>query len=77
MWADPYLQVINITTEDISVGRVDTIMLTDTNIYSLDLNFINLQASQVGNYTCGSAFIEGQNSDLFTLPRQISVSVQG
>ena len=77
MWADPYLEVINMTTGDISVGSgLDTNMLMNTNTYSLDLNFNNLQASQVGNYTCGSAFIE-RNSEPFILRRQISVFVQG
>ena len=77
IWADQYLQVINMTTGDISVGSgLDTNMLTDTNTYSLDLNFNNLQATQVGIYTCGSAFIE-RDSEPFILRRQISVSVQG
>ena len=77
MWADPDLQVINMTTGDLSVGRLDTNMLTDTNIYIRNLNFLSLRASQVGNYTCGSAFIEGRNNDAFTLPRHFIVSVQG
>ena len=77
MWSDQYLQIINMTTGDISVGSgLDTNMLTDTNMYSLDLNFNNLQVSQVGNYTCGSAFNE-QDSTPFILPRHFIVSVQG
>ena len=75
MWADPYLQVINMTTGDISVGSgLYTKMFMNT--YSLDLNFNNLQASQVGNYTCGSAFNE-QDSEPFILQRQFIISVQG
>ena len=77
IWIDQHLQVINMTTGDISVGNaLDTDMFMNTNTYSLDLNFNNLQASQVGNYTCGSAFNEQDNKP-FILPRQISVSVQG
>ena len=77
IWTDPYLQVINMTTGDISVSSgLDTKMFMNINTYSLDLNFNNLQASQVGNYTCGSAFNE-QDSKPFILPRQFIVSVQG
>ena len=77
IWTDQYLQVINMTTGDISVGNgLDTKMFMNINTYSLDLNFNNLQASQVGNYTCGSAFNE-QDSKPFILPRQFIVSVQG
>ena len=77
LWADQYLHVINMTTGDISVSSgLDTNMLMNTNTYSLDLNFNNLQASQVGKYTCGTAFIE-QNSEPFILRRQFIVSVQG
>ena len=77
MWTDPYLQIINMTTGGISVGnRLYNNMFMNTNTYSLDLNFNNLQASQVGNYTCDSAFNE-QDSKPFILPRQFIVSVQG
>ena len=78
LWADPDLQVINMTTGDLSVGSgLYTNMLTDTNIYTRNLNFLSLQASQVGNYTCGSRFNEGQGNDSFTLARHFIVSVQG
>ena len=77
IWTDQHLQVINMTTGDISVGkRLDTNIFMETNTYSLDLNFNNLQASQVGRYTCGSTFIE-QNNKPFILPRQFIVSIQG
>ena len=77
LWADQYLQVINMTTGDISVSSgLDTNMFMNTNTYSLDLNFNNLQASQVGRYTCGTAFI-GSDSEPFILLRQFIVSVQG
>ena len=77
MWADPYLQVINMTTGDISVGDgLNTKMLMNSNTHSLELNFNNLQASQVGKYTCGTAFIEW-DSEPFILPRQFIVSVEG
>ena len=76
MWSDQELQIINMTTGDISVGSgLDTNMLTDTETYSLDLNFLNLQVSQVGNYTCGSVFIE-MDSEPFILPRHFIASVQ-
>ena len=75
IWTDPYLQVINMTTGDISVrNELYTKMLMNT--YSLDLNFNNLQASQVGNYTCGSTFNK-QDNEPFILSRQLIVSVQG
>ena len=78
IWADQELQIINMTTGDISVGsELDTNMLTDSNTYSLDLNFLNLQVSQVGNYTCGSEFNEGQDNESFRLQRNFIVSVQG
>ena len=77
IWTDPYLQFINMATGNLSVSSgLDTKMFMNINTYSLDLNFSNLQASQVGNYTCDSAFNE-KDSKPFILPRQISVSVQG
>ena len=77
IWADQYLQVINVTTGDISVGNgLDTNIFMNTSTYSLDLNFTNLQASQVGKYTCCSTFNE-QDSEPFILQRQFIVSVQG
>ena len=76
MWADQYTNPINVTTGVVSVGSLDTIMLMDTNIYTRNLNFRGLQASQVGRYTCGSAFIE-RDSEPFILPRHFIVSVQG
>ena len=77
VWTDPYLQVINMTTGDISVGNaLNTDIFMNTNTYSLNLNFTNLQASQVGRYTCHSTFIE-QKSEPFILQRQFIVSVQG
>ena len=76
-WANPYLQVINMTSREISVcNALDTNMFMNTNTYSLDLNFTNLQASQVGRYTCHSTFNE-QDSEPFILPRHFIVSVQG
>ena len=75
IWTDQDNNPINMTAGDLSVGSgLDTNMLMDT--YLLDLNFINLQASQVGKYTCGSTFIE-QNNKPFILLRQFIVSVQG
>ena len=78
VWTDPYLQVIiNMTTGDISVGNaLNTDIFMNTNTYPLNLNFTNLQASQVGRYTCYSTFIE-QESEPFILQRQFIVSVQG
>ena len=77
IWSDQYLQVINMTTGDISVGGgLYTKMFMNINTYSLDLNFNNLQASQVGNYTCSSAFNE-QDSKPLILQRQFIVSVLG
>ena len=77
MWADPYLQIINMTTGDISVGNgLYTDKFMNTNTYSLDLNFNNLQASQVGRYTCDTIFNE-QNIETFILSRQFIVSLQG
>ena len=77
IWTNQHLQIINMTTGDISVGKgLDTNIFMDTNTYSLDLNFNNLQASQVGKYTCGSTFIE-QNNKPFILLRQFIVSIQG
>ena len=77
MWTDPYLQFINMTTGNLSVGSgLYTDMLMDINTYSLDLNFNNLQASQVGRYTCHSTFIE-QDNEPFILQRHFVVSVQG
>ena len=77
IWGDQYLQVINMTTGDISVGSgLYTKMFMNINTYSLDLNFNNLQAYLVGRYTCGSAFNE-QDSNPFILTREFIVSVQG
>ena len=75
IWTDQDKNPINMTTGDLSVGSgLDTNMLMDT--YSLDLNFNNLQASQVGNYTCGLTFNEWDNKP-FILLRHFIVSVQG
>ena len=75
IWTDQDKNPINMTTGDLSVGSgLDTNMLMDT--YSLDLNFNNLQASQVGRYTCHSTFNE-QDSEPFILSRHFNVSVQG
>ena len=77
MWTDQDRNPINMTTGDLSVGSgLDTNTLLDTNTYSLELNFNNLQTSQVGRYTCCSTFIE-QDNELFILPRHFIVSVQG
>ena len=77
MWTDPYLQIINMTTGGISVGnRLYNNMFMNTNTYSLDLNFNNLQVSQVGRYTCGIPFNE-KNIETFIITRQYIVSVQG
>ena len=77
IWTDPYLQFINMTTGNLSVSSgLDANMFMNTNTYPLDLNFNNLQASQVGRYTCYSTFIE-QDSEPFILQRQFIVSVQG
>ena len=77
MWTDQDRNPINMTTGDLSVSSgLDTNTLLDTNTYTLELNFNNLQASQVGRYTCHSTFIERDN-DLFILPRHFIVSVQG
>ena len=75
IWTDQDSNPINMTTGDLSVGSgLDTNMLMDT--YSLDLNFNNLQASQVGRYTCHSTFNE-QDREPFILSRHFNVSVQG
>ena len=76
IWADQDTIPINITTGDLSVGSLDTDILIDTNIYTRNLNFLSLQASQVGSYTCGSAFNE-LDSEPFILRRYFIVSVQG
>ena len=77
MWSDPYLQIINMTTGDISVGSgLVTKMFMNTNTYSLDLNFNNIQASQVGRYVCRSTFNE-RDSEPFMLARHFIVSTQG
>ena len=76
-WANPYLQVINMTTGDISIGNgLNTNMFMYSNTHSLELNFKNLQASQIGRYTCGLTFNE-QDTEPFILQRQFTVSVQG
>ena len=77
MWTDQEKNPINMTTGDLSGSSgLDTNTLLDTNTYSLELNFNNIQASQVGRYTCCSTFIE-QDNEPFILPRQFIVSVQG
>ena len=77
IWTDQDRNPINMTTGDLSVSSgLDTNTLLDTNTYSLDLNFNNLQASQVGRYTCRSTFIE-QDNEPFILTRHFIVSVQG
>ena len=77
MWTDQDRNPINMTTGDLSVSSgLDTNTLLDTNTYSLELNFNNLQASLVGTYTCHSTFNEW-DSEPFILPRQFIVSVQG
>ena len=77
MWTDQDRNPINMTTGDLSVSSgLDTNTLLDTNTYSMELNFNNLQASQVGRYTCCSMFTEQENEP-FILPRHFNVSVQG
>ena len=77
IWTDQYSNPINMTTGDLSVSSgLDTNMLMNTKTYSLDLNFNNLQASQVGRYTCHSTFNE-QDSEPFILSRHFNVYVQG
>ena len=77
IWTDQDRNPINMTTGDLSVSSgLDTNTLLDTNKYSLELNFNNLQASLVGTYTCCSTFNE-QDSEPFILQRQFFVSVQG
>ena len=77
IWTDQDSNPINMTTGDLSVSSgLDTNMLMDAKTYSLDLNFNNLQASQVGNYTCGSTLNEQDNKP-FVLLRHFIVSVQG
>ena len=77
MWTDQDRNPINMTTGDLSVNSgLDTNTLLDTNTYSLELNFNNIQVSQVGRYTCCSTFIEQDNKP-FILARHFIVSVQG
>ena len=59
IWTDQDRNPINMTTGDLSVGSgLYANMLMDTNTFSLDLNFNNLQNTQVGRYTCCSTFSE-------------------
>ena len=77
IWTDQDRNPINMTTGDLSVSSgLDTNTLLDTNTYSLELNFNNLQASLVGTYTCCLTFNE-QDSEPFILQRRFFVSVQG
>ena len=62
-WMDPNGTIVNQTT------------IMDSIIYSLDLNFNNLQASQVGTYLCGSGYID--SSGIVTVRRYFNISVQG
>ena len=56
-----------------SVVNQSTII--DSIIYSLDLNFQRLQASQVGTYLCGSGYIDSSGN--VTVRRYFNISVQG
>ena len=77
IWTNQDRNPINMTTGDLSVSNgLDTNTFLDTNAYSLELIFNNLQASQVGRYTCCSMFTE-QDNEPFILPRHFIVSVQG
>ena len=77
IWTDQHLQVINMTTGNLSVGSgLDTSMFMNITTYSLDLNLNNLHVSQVGKYVCRSTFTE-QDSESFILQKQFIVSVQG
>ena len=77
MWTDQDRNPINMTTGDLSVNSgLDTNTLLDTNTYSLELNFNNIQASQVGRYVCCSTFNEW-DSEPFMLARHFIVSTQG
>ena len=65
------------TTGDVSVNvaGVQNMAIMDSIIYSLDLNFQRLQASQVGTYLCQSGYID--NSGNVTVRRYFNISVQG
>ena len=77
MWIDQDRNPINMTTADLSVNSgLDTYTLLDTNTCSLELNFNNIQASQVGRYVCCSTFSEW-DSEPFMLARHFIVSTQG
>ena len=63
VWMDPNGTVVNQST------------IMDDIIYSLDLNFDNLEASQVGTYLCGSGYRDSNGT--VTVRRYFNISVQG
>ena len=71
-WVYPNGTNIN-TIGDVSIDVAETMM--DSIIYSLDLNFQRLQASQVGTYLCQSEYIDSSGN--VTVRRYFNISVQG
>ena len=63
VWMDPNGTVVNQST------------IMNSIIYSLDLNFNDLQASQVGTYLCSSEYIDSSGN--VTVRRYFNISVQG
>ena len=78
IWVYPNGTDIN-TRRDVSVkfnvAGVQNKTLMDSIIYSLDLNFQRLQASQVGTYLCQSEYIDSSGN--VTVRRYFNISVQG
>ena len=76
IWIYPNGTDIN-TTGDVSVdvAGLQNKTLMDNIIYSLDLNFKRLQATQVGTYLCQSGYKDSSGS--VTVKRYFNISVQG
>ena len=75
IWVYPNGTNINNTTGDVSIDVAENKTMMDSIIYSLDLNFQRLQASQVGTYLCQSGYIDSSGN--VTVRRYFNISVQG
>ena len=77
-WASPDLIPFNSATDGgIVLTSLEPTMtsVNDSVVYTLTLNFISLQASQVGEYVCGALL--NDSTDIITLTSNYSISVQG
>ena len=75
-WASPYLIPFN-SDGGIVLDALEPTMISvdDSVVYTLTLNFSSLQASQVGEYVCGTSLNDG--IDTVNVSSNYFVSIQG